>query len=191
MTSPEGSFKARDISIRAQKKLFGRMANKNMAKVFIDDTSADLLDNVYRLAKARNGSKKEAEKVVKNIIKMVLKIGILYRNDQFNAEELNTAEEFKKKFHMAAMTLISFHDVEFSYDRPYLLTLTRDCSALLKRLVQRLLTDKSLGRIDFVFGFFSEPAFLDEMFNRNNPLYREIMSNIVGDMNRLIDRGDL
>lgn len=45
-------FKARDIGLRAQKKILSRMASKNVAKVFIDDTSASLLDNVYKLAKA-------------------------------------------------------------------------------------------------------------------------------------------
>lgn len=45
-------FKARDIGLRAQKKILSRMANKNVAKVFIDDTTASLLDNVYKLAKA-------------------------------------------------------------------------------------------------------------------------------------------
>jgi hypothetical protein len=45
-------FKARDIGLRAQKKILSRMASKNVAKVFIDDTTASLLDNVYKLAKA-------------------------------------------------------------------------------------------------------------------------------------------
>lgn len=44
-------FKARDIGLRAQKKILSRMATKNIAKVFIDDTSANILDNVYKLAK--------------------------------------------------------------------------------------------------------------------------------------------
>lgn len=44
-------FKAKDIGLRAQKKILSRMATKNVAKVFIDGTTASLLDNVYRLAK--------------------------------------------------------------------------------------------------------------------------------------------
>lgn len=44
-------FKARDFGLRAQKKIFSKMANKNVAKVFIDETSANLLDNVYKLIK--------------------------------------------------------------------------------------------------------------------------------------------
>lgn len=47
----ESAFKARDIGLRAQKKILSRMAGKNIARVFIDDTTASLLDNLYRLAK--------------------------------------------------------------------------------------------------------------------------------------------
>lgn len=48
----DNAFKAKDIGLRAQKKILSRMATKNVAKVFIDGTTASLLDNVYRLAKA-------------------------------------------------------------------------------------------------------------------------------------------
>ena len=47
----DNAFKARDIGLRAQKKILSRMATKTIAKAFIDDTAASLLDNVYRLAK--------------------------------------------------------------------------------------------------------------------------------------------
>lgn len=46
------------------------MANKHIAKVFIDDTSGSLLDNLYRLVKHQTNNKKQAEKIVENIIKV-------------------------------------------------------------------------------------------------------------------------
>lgn len=51
MTDTQLTFKARDIGLRAQKKILSRMANKTVAKTFIDDSTASLLDNIYRLAK--------------------------------------------------------------------------------------------------------------------------------------------
>ena len=51
MTDTQVPFKARDIGLRAQKKILSRMANKTVAKTFIDDATASLLDNIYRLAK--------------------------------------------------------------------------------------------------------------------------------------------
>lgn len=47
----DNAFKARDIGLRAQKKILSRMATKTIAKTFIDGTTASLLDNVYALAK--------------------------------------------------------------------------------------------------------------------------------------------
>lgn len=41
----------------------------------------------------QTGNKKEAEKLVKNIIKIVVKINILYRNDQFSADDLKVANQ--------------------------------------------------------------------------------------------------
>nr|CAD7401822.1 unnamed protein product [Timema poppensis] len=183
-------FKAHDIGLRAQKKILGRMANKNIAKVFIDDTTASLLDNVYKLAKAYTGNKKEAEKIVKNIIKVVIKLGVLYRNGQFSADELRQAERFKTRFHSASMAVISFYEVDFSYDRHYLLSALNESRAAIRQLVQRHLTDKSLGRIDHVFGFFGNPAFLDAVFKKDSE-YRDILGRIVADMNRAMDEGGM
>lgn len=47
----DNNFKSRDIGLRAQKKILSRMATKNIAKTFIDGTTASLLDNLYKLCK--------------------------------------------------------------------------------------------------------------------------------------------
>ena len=41
----------------------------------------------------QTGEKKEAEKLVKNIIKIIVKVGILARNDQFTAEDMGHATQ--------------------------------------------------------------------------------------------------
>ena len=45
------NFRARDIALKAQKKILSRMSTKSVAKVFVDDRMGSLLDNVYRLCK--------------------------------------------------------------------------------------------------------------------------------------------
>ena len=103
---PGSGFNSKSVALRAQKKILGKMASKNMAKAFVDDTTGDLLDQLYRLAKLETGSKKEAEKLVKNLVKIVVKISILFRNDQLSREEIQTAEKFRRNFRSAAMTFI-------------------------------------------------------------------------------------
>nr|CAG4642137.1 EOG090X0GLS [Eurycercus lamellatus] len=184
------NFRARDIALKAQRKILSRMSTKGVAKVFIDDRMGSLLDNVYRLCKTYNQNKKEAEKLVKNIIKMVTKISLLARNEQFSQEELTLATEFQGKFHKAAKTVISFHEVDFSYDQKFLTQLLGECKTLLKQIVQPHLTEKSLGRIDMVFAFFSNPAFLDAIFKKNSE-YSDIMTKIIADMHSALEQGEL
>jgi hypothetical protein len=57
----------------------------------------------------------------------VTKISLLARNEQFTQEELAIASEFQNKFHKAAKTVISFFEVDFSYDQKFL---TQVCYAL-------------------------------------------------------------
>ena len=184
------SFDSKSIGLRAQKKLLSKMATKKIAKVFIDDTSGRLLDNLHKIAKDYSGHKKVAEKVLKNTIKTVVKIGILYRNDQFSQEELAIAETFKQKFRSVAMTVISFYEVDFTFDRNYLVKSLNECSSLLKQLVQRHLTEKSLDRINMVFQFFGNPDFLTALFQPNGP-YKETLSIMVDDLNKLLEDGVL
>ncbi|XP_076064188.1 tumor necrosis factor alpha-induced protein 8-like protein sigmar isoform X2 [Oratosquilla oratoria] len=184
------TFHARDISLKAQKKLLGKMSNKNVAKTFISDTHASLLDNLYSLAKSYTGNKKEAEKLVKNIIKIIVKINILYRNEQFTPEDLKVANQLRTKFTTIVKTVISFFQVDFTFDKNFLIKNVGECRSLLKSLVGGHLTDKSIGRIDHVLDFFSESAFLEEVFRRDSQ-YRPTLQAIVDDMNKAFDEGGL
>lgn len=80
--------------------------------------------------------------------------------------------------------------VDFSYDRTYLIKHLRECFSCLQFLVERHLTDKSLARINHVFEFFSNPQFLDSTF-RKDSAYRDILGKIVNDMNTALDSGEM
>lgn len=186
----ESTFKARDIGLRAQKKILSRMAGKNIAKVFIDDITASLLDNLYRLAKQYSNNKKEAEKLIKNIIKVVIKLGVLHRNNILSEEDLRLAEKFKVKFRMAGMAIISFYEVDFSYDRNYLVKALGESQKILQSIISKHLTDKSQNRAESVFSFFGNETFLDAIFKRDSE-YREALGRVVNDLNKAIENGDL
>nr|XP_014096894.2 tumor necrosis factor alpha-induced protein 8-like protein isoform X1 [Bactrocera oleae] len=186
----DSAFKSRDIGLRAQKKILSRMATKNIAKTFIDGTTASLLDNLYRLCKMHTGNKVKAEKLIKNIIKIVIKIGVLHRNNQFSADELKDADVFKRKFQNTQLAVISFYEVDYSFDLPYLQKSIAESHAALKSIVQRHLTDKSLNRIDEVFDFFGDTLLLETAFKPNSQ-YRELMGKIVSDINTAMETGDM
>ena len=101
---------------------------------------------------------------MKNIIKISVKIGMLERSDKFSAAERNALLAIQRNLRTVAMTLISFHQVEHTYDRNFLVKYVTGLQADLKRLVAPHLTDKSLGRIDNVLEFFSNAQFLDSLY---------------------------
>lgn len=185
----DNAFKAKDIGLRAQKKILSRMASKNIAKVFIDETTSSLLDNVYRLTKQQFGSKKEAEKLVKNIIKIVIKLAILQKNDVFSEEETRKTNTFYKKFLKLQMSIISFFEVDFSFDLNYLQKLISEVHQLLKEIVKCHLTDKNLNKIDEIFDSFNNPQFLESVFKADSP-HREVMANIVADLNKVMEQNE-
>jgi len=189
-------FSSLSMGLKAQKKILSKMSSKSVAKVFIDDSSGRLLDNVYGLLKEYSQNKKDSEKVVKNIIKIIIKIGILYRNDQFSAEELKLAEDFKKKFRSTAMTIVSFYEVDFTSDKTFLLQGIRELSAILHKLVERHLTDKSGQRIDHVFAQFLDGELWDKIFKQKSlpseeATLRPFTDSIVNDLNFLLDEGSI
>ena len=80
-TSPS-SNNAQSLALRFQKKVASKMSSKSVAKIFIDDTTGRILDNLSSLIKDFSGSKKQAESILTDIIKIIVKIGILFKNNQ-------------------------------------------------------------------------------------------------------------
>jgi len=189
-SEPGAGFDSKGLGLRAQKKLLGKMSSKKIAKVFIDDTTARVLDNAFKILKDYLPAKKDADKILKYTIKTVVKIGILYRNDQFNAEELKVAESFKQKFHSVSMTVVSFYTVDFTYDKQFLAHSVEECRELLQELVKRHLTDKSKARIDIIFETFNDPTLMDLLFTGDGK-YKDFMDKVTADMNTLMDEGNL
>lgn len=89
------SFNTKNLALQAQKKLMSKMATKSVASLFVDDTSSEVLDELYRVTKEYTRNRKESQKIIKNLVKMVVKLGVLYRNNQFNTEELILVENFR------------------------------------------------------------------------------------------------
>ncbi|XP_036061239.1 tumor necrosis factor alpha-induced protein 8-like [Onychomys torridus] len=108
-------------------------------------------------------NKKEMERVIKNLIKMVIKLAVLHRNNQFNQDELALMEKFKKKVLQLAMMVVCFHLVEYTFDRNMLSRLLNECQELLHDIIQRHLTVSQA--VNNVFHHFSDCGFLAALYN--------------------------
>uniref|UniRef100_A0A8B9QZN1 Tumor necrosis factor alpha-induced protein 8-like protein 3 n=1 Tax=Anas platyrhynchos TaxID=8839 RepID=A0A8B9QZN1_ANAPL len=154
-----------NLALQAQKKILSKMATKTMANMLIDDTSSEIFDELYKVTKEHTRNKKEAHKIMKDLIKVAIKIGILYRNNQFNQEEMEIIDKFRKKLNQTAMTIVSFYEVEYTFDRNVLAELLNECKDLVHELVDRHLTPRSHGRINHVFNHFADVEFLTALYS--------------------------
>ncbi|CAK6967794.1 tumor necrosis factor%2C alpha-induced protein 8-like protein 2 B [Scomber scombrus] len=183
-------FSSKDMALKAQKKILSSMATKSSVQMFIDDTSSEILDELYRVSKEYSGNKSEAQKVIKDLVKIAVKIGLLFRNNRFSKEELGVAQEFKKKLHMGAMTAISFYEVDFTFDKAVMAELLTGCRDLLLKLVNTHLTPKSHGRINHVFNHYADPELLTKLYEPSGP-FRPNLTKICKGLNKLVEDGTI
>ncbi|KGL93880.1 Tumor necrosis factor alpha-induced protein 8-like 3, partial [Charadrius vociferus] len=179
-------FSSKNLALQAQKKILTKMATKTMANMLIDDTSSEIFDELYKVTKEHTRNKKEAHKIMKDLIKVAIKIGILYRNNQFNQEELEIVDKFRKKLNQTAMTIVSFYEVEYTFDRNVLAELLNECKDLVHELVDRHLTPRSHGRINHVFNHFADVEFLTALYSLDGDC-RPYLKKICDGINKLLD----
>ncbi|XP_053573447.1 tumor necrosis factor alpha-induced protein 8-like protein 3 [Bombina bombina] len=179
-------FSSKSFAVQAQKKILSKMATKSMANMLIDDTSSEIFDELFKATKQYVKNKKEAHKILKDLVKVAVKVGILYRNNQFNQEELEIVEKFRKKLNQTSMTAVSFYEVEYTFDKNVLSELLHECKTILHQLVQRHLTPKSHSRIDRVFNHFADVEFLTALYSLDGNC-RPYLKKICEGVNKLLD----
>ena len=164
------SFNSKSLGLRIQKKVFGKFSSKAMAKQFIDDDFGKLLDTL-NLILTKETNSKQSNKVVKNLIRITVKLALLHRNNQFNPEEIALGLKFRTKLRQTALTIISFYEVDFTYDQTYLVKVVGECGDMLHKLVERHLSAKSHERINAVILAFSNGELLDKVFTLDGEYY--------------------
>ncbi|XP_045679467.1 tumor necrosis factor alpha-induced protein 8-like protein 3 [Phyllostomus hastatus] len=183
-------FCSKSLAIQAQKKILSKIASKTVASMLIDDTSSEIFDELYKVTKEHTRNKKEAHKIMKDLIKVAIKIGILYRNNQFNQEEVAIVEKFRKKLNQTAMTIISFYEVEYTFEKNVLSKLLHECKDLVHELVQRHLTPRTHGRINHVFNHFADVEFLSTLYSLDGNC-RPNLKRICEGIHKLLDENVL
>ena len=115
---------------------------------------------------------------------------MLLRGDKFSLEEKLSMIQIQKNLRTVAMTLISFYQVDHTYDRNFVIKYLTELQTLLKNLTRKHLTDKSVGRVEQIFVVMNSPDFLDSVYvAKKNMEMREIMGKVVIDLNSCLEAG--
>ena len=124
-----------------------------------------------------------------NVVYLSSCAAILQKNNCFTEDETKKTDTFYQKFLKLQMSIISFFEVDFSFDLNYLQKLIGEVHQLLKEIVRNHLTDKSISRIDEIFESFLEPHFLESLFRPDGP-HREVMAKICEDLNKILEQNE-
>uniref|UniRef100_A0A2K6KTB9 Tumor necrosis factor alpha-induced protein 8-like protein 1 n=1 Tax=Rhinopithecus bieti TaxID=61621 RepID=A0A2K6KTB9_RHIBE len=177
------TFSTKSLALQAQKKLLSKMTSKAVVAMLVYDTSSEVLNELYRATREFTRSCKEAQKMLKNLVKVALKLGLLLRGDQLGREELALLWRFCHRAHFLAMMAISFQQVDFTFDQQVLAVGLLECRDLLHQAVGPQLTTKSHSRINHVFGHLADCDFLAP--------YRSHLRRICEDLGTMLDEGSL
>nr|XP_004655021.1 tumor necrosis factor alpha-induced protein 8-like protein 1 [Jaculus jaculus]XP_044991239.1 tumor necrosis factor alpha-induced protein 8-like protein 1 [Jaculus jaculus] len=184
------TFSTKSLALQAQKKLLSKMASKAMVAVFADDTSSEVLDELYRASKEFTRSRKEAQRVVKDLVKVAAKLAVLLRAGQLGGDELAHLGRFRRRARSLAMTAVSFYQVDFTFDRRVLIAGLLECRDLLHQVAGAHLTAKSHGRINHVFSHFANGDFLTALYSPAEP-YRSHLRRICDGLGQMLDEGGI
>lgn len=88
------------------------------------------------------------------------------------------------------MSVVSFYELEFSFDRVYLTRSLERCRTAIITLIKPHLTDKSQERCDQIFDFITHQDFLEFVFQQDSEL-RPTLGLLVDDINKALDAGHL
>ena len=117
---------------------------------------------------------------------------MLLRGEKFSSEEKDNLMKIQKNLRTIAMTLISFFEVDHTYDRNFVIKYLTELETLLKNLITKHLTEKSVSRVEQIFGVVKTPDFLDNIYvPKKNKEMRDIMKKVVKDLNNCIEAGVL
>ncbi|CAJ0961623.1 unnamed protein product, partial [Mesorhabditis belari] len=185
----EKGFSSASLSLRAQKKLASHFANRFFVKPFITPNSAQFLDLLCSIL-ARFYSKKDAEKTIKSVIKLTVKLCVISRSSNLEECQQKSFAQTQRFLHSLALTISSFYKLKGSYDLSFLLTQFSQLKDSLEPLIKTSLSEKSQKRFCEIFQSLSNPDFLDSLFTADAKI-NDSLPKIAATIDKLLENGDI
>ncbi|KAJ1367085.1 Tumor necrosis factor alpha-induced protein [Parelaphostrongylus tenuis] len=185
----DGSFSASSLSIKAQKKIASKLSTRKVTKLFLNNDVDTIFDSLYNVLRTYF-SKKDAEKIVKNIIKLAVKMALLARNDLLSTSERKQLAVVQKQLHALTLTIISFVQVKYSFEKSHLIELIKNIQQSLAPLVSLKLSDNSSRRLEHVILHVTNNEFLEGLFRVDGP-HSKVLSEFISALENMLDSENL
>lgn len=179
-----GAF--RRLTLSAEKKMAGGLASKSSVRsATLDEDSALLLDNLSVFILEASG-KEVAHEVKKNMVKIVVKVALLLKNDLLAKEEIEVLRSLRKKLVTTVNMMITFEETPFTYDGEFLQESFQECRDLCVKVVSKHLTEKSVYRTKYVFDYFANPEVTKLLFC--DPKFKKNQKDVVSSFKVVVDK---
>ncbi len=192
-TGSKSAFNAKLITLKAQKKLACSFPNQ-AKKFFLDDITSHLLDSIYAAILHFSQSKQRAEFMVKQLIKLNIKLSIIYSNGCLTKAQEDDMMGCREIVREAAVCFIRHTQrLPSSSGRQSLVqiqTAVKSAGAFAQCIAEKHLTSKTVTKLLDVVLFFSNEAFLTAILSRKEP-YQALAADIAEDLQESLDRGFL
>ncbi|KAL7057798.1 hypothetical protein AAHC03_016844 [Spirometra sp. Aus1] len=186
------SFNPRNITLQAQKKLACSFPNQTK-KLFMDDVSIRMLENLHKITYHFLVSEKEADRKMRQFIKISIKLAILHMNGFLSSREEESMWECRDLLRSAASVFIKYtshssHEQQKSETIRELHKLLQEVGRLSQMFLGRHLTPKNIKTIQSLAEFFNSTEFITVLLSKHPP-YQALSNLLATDMQDLMDRG--
>lgn len=181
----DDAFTITDFALSTQKKFATKLASTGAIRNrLIDEESEKLFKTIHAIYKMYYNDKKQSEKLMKDTVKIIVKLGVLERAGKLDKSTSSRANQILKN---VVMTLISFSEVEFSFDKNLADKKMGELKSILHDLLKSgKVKEKTHGRLDNIFSVLGNADFLYE-FYVNDAKYKDLQTRLTEHLNYTIE----
>jgi hypothetical protein len=158
-----------------------------VARLLLPATVKRILANLHNLVQAFTRSERLADQLNASILKTLIKLYVLKRNNMFNECDLQLFDEFGECLESMVKTFVKLY-VNYTFiTRLSFIRGCKKCQKLLHDIIANRQTRESHERIDYIFNFLSNTEFLKYVFDAKPSINHAIVKDLIIDMGSLMD----
>ncbi|VDP83857.1 unnamed protein product [Echinostoma caproni] len=187
------SFNVKSITLQLQSKLVNALPNR-ILRLFLDDASVRLFDNICALLKMYTGCVKTASMTTKRLFKMNVRLAIYSSTDVLNEHEQNMTFDFHDRCHQAAEIVLRLGRPKrrllpgISPTIQKLIQSVDEAKCLALAITERHMSENAREKFRSCVDELNNQAFFITIFGKDLR-YRELMEKVYDDVEDLMDRG--
>lgn len=152
------------------------VANKYISSFFIGTNLNQILNNLHDLVEGFTGNSQTADRLIKKIIKSQ----IVYNDrSMLHADNIQELINFFKQLESFTENIFEVYDFNCMLNRFLFKRQCKECQKLIHTIIKIHLTRKSHERIDFIFNFILNEAFIKYVFDSDSKFNHATIREII------------